>query len=115
MAEAMLGEVQDMAIRYPTAYSAWLCATSFAIYPVQEVAILGDLEEPQTQAMLEVLWQGYRPFALAAISPFPPPPNAPALLQDRPMLNSAPTAYVCQHFICQQPVNSPDELAAQLK
>ena len=38
-----------------------------------------------------------------------------ALLADRPMINSQPTAYVCRHFVCRLPVTSADDLASQLK
>jgi uncharacterized protein YyaL (SSP411 family) len=37
-----------------------------------------------------------------------------ALLNDRPMINKQPTAYVCRHFVCKLPVNSVEDLALQL-
>jgi uncharacterized protein len=49
-----------------------------------------------------------------AISAHPPGSNAPPLLQDRPLQNNQPTAYVCQNFVCRQPTNDPAELDAQL-
>ena len=36
------------------------------------------------------------------------------LLADRPAREGRATAYVCEHFVCQQPVTEPEELAAQL-
>jgi uncharacterized protein YyaL (SSP411 family) len=36
------------------------------------------------------------------------------LLADRPTLEGRATAYVCEHFVCQRPVTSPADLAAQL-
>jgi uncharacterized protein len=36
------------------------------------------------------------------------------LLNDRPLLNGKPTAYVCQGFVCLQPVNLPSEMEIQL-
>jgi uncharacterized protein len=38
-----------------------------------------------------------------------------ALLAERPMINSQPTAYVCRHFVCRLPVTSVDDLVSQLK
>jgi uncharacterized protein YyaL (SSP411 family) len=35
------------------------------------------------------------------------------LLADRP-LREEPTAYVCEHNACRQPVTTPEELRAQL-
>jgi uncharacterized protein YyaL (SSP411 family) len=36
------------------------------------------------------------------------------LLADRALVDGKPTAYVCEHFACRQPVTSPEELRAQL-
>jgi len=37
------------------------------------------------------------------------------LLAERPTLDGHATAYVCEHFACQQPVTEPEALAAQLR
>jgi hypothetical protein len=37
------------------------------------------------------------------------------LLQERPLLDGKPTAYVCEHFLCQAPTTDPQELLSQLK
>jgi uncharacterized protein YyaL (SSP411 family) len=36
------------------------------------------------------------------------------LLADRATVGGQPTAYVCQHYVCQLPVTDPDALARQL-
>jgi uncharacterized protein YyaL (SSP411 family) len=114
MAEDLLASVQNALLRYPTAFAQWLSAADFAIGPTREVAILGDPEAAETQALVRTLWKGYRPRQVAAISAFPPGPGSPALLIDRPLLHNEPTAYVCQGFVCLQPVNSPAEMELQL-
>lgn len=113
-AEQMAGSMQDLAARYPTAFAGWLQDLDFAIGPVHEVAILGDPGDPATQALSSALWSTYRPNLVAAISGYPPKTGAPALLQDRPLQEGKPTAYVCQHFVCQRPVNKPEELLEQI-
>ena len=113
-AEEMLSSTLGLTLRYPSAFAQRLCSADFAVGPVHEVAILGDLANPDTQTLLHSLWRGYQPRLLLAISPYPPPAGSPALLSDRPLLNSKPTAYVCQGFVCQQPVNNPDEMLRQL-
>ena len=115
IAEEMLAQMQDMMLRYPTGMSQWLQAFDFAIGPVQEVAILGAGDDPPQQGLSDVLWDGYRPRMVAANSQFPAQPEAPPLLADRPLKDGKSTAYVCQGFVCQQPVNSPEELRSQLK
>jgi hypothetical protein len=114
IAEEMLSSVYGVMLRYPTAFAQWLCAADFAAGPAYEVAIIGDLERLETKDLLSALWKSYRPRQVTAISSYPPPPGAPALLKDRPLLNNLPTVYVCQGFICRQPVNSPAEMEAQL-
>jgi uncharacterized protein YyaL (SSP411 family) len=114
VAEDMLASIQNAVLRYPTSFAQWLSAADFAVGLTREVAIIGDLEDPKTRALLKTLWKNYRPRQVTAISAYPPGPGSPALLSDRPLLNNQPTAYVCQGFVCLQPVNLPDEMEAQL-
>lgn len=40
--------------------------------------------------------------------------NRLPLLEGRGMVDGRPTAYVCQHYVCQLPVTDPEALAKQL-
>jgi uncharacterized protein len=113
-AEQMLAGIQPAAVRYPTAFGRWLSALDFALRPAYEVAILGDAGDPGRQELTAALWETYRPGVVAAISGYPPPPEAPPLLNDRPLQQGRPTAYVCQGFVCQMPVTEADGLRRQL-
>lgn len=114
-AEAALTALQQTTVRYPTTFSKWLHAFDQLIHPPSEVALLSpNLNHPAYIALVDTVWSRFRPDLIAAQAPYPPPPGAPPLLQDRPLLDGAPTAYVCRGFVCQRPVTSPDELAAQL-
>ncbi len=115
MAEGMLTANLGMMLRYPSAFAFWLWATDFALGPVDEVAIVGDLAQHPTQALLQPLWQVYRPRLVLAAAPYPPANGSPALLRDRPLLNGQPSAYVCRGFVCGQPVNDPQAMLNQLK
>ena len=114
LAEGMLSSNLGLMLRNPSAFAQWLCAADFAVGPVHEVAILGELADPDTQTLLQPLWRGYHPRLVLATSSYPPPAGSPTLLSDRPLLNGKPTAYVCQRFVCQQPVNDPDEMLRYL-
>jgi hypothetical protein len=114
MAESMLEKVTDSTLRFPTVFSQWLCAIDFALNPIREVAIIGDFKDKRTETLIETLWSGYRPGIIAAISPSPSPDGSPALLNNRPLLNDSPTAYLCEGLICQQPVNDADQFIKQL-
>jgi uncharacterized protein YyaL (SSP411 family) len=115
MAEDMLSEVMESMKKNPVFYSKWLCVADFAIGPVVEVAVIGEHDHPQTQALLHRLWKNYRPRQVIAVSVYPPEKRSPALLNDRPLYKDQPSAYVCRGFVCKQPVNTPEELEKQLE
>ncbi len=114
LAEHMLSEIQGIAVRYPTSFAKWLSAMLYAQTPVQEVAILGDPEAAQTEALVISVWEQFRPFLILAQDSYPPAQNSPPLLFDRTLMNAQPTAYVCQNFVCKLPVNGPQDLSEQL-
>ena len=114
-AEAMLGSMQELISRHPTAFAQWLQAADFALGPVHEVAVVGEAGHPLTEALLEALWKRYRPRLVAAVSCVSAGARrSPALLNDRPLKDGLPTAYVCQGFVCLQPANSAEEMERQL-
>ncbi|MGE5378312.1 MAG: thioredoxin domain-containing protein, partial [Bacteroidota bacterium] len=113
-AEQMLAAVLNALTRYPTSFAQWLSAADFAVGPTHEVAIVGDPQDAGTQDLLQSLWKSYRPRQVTAISAHPPGPGSPALLDDRPLLENRPTAYVCQGFVCLQPVHSAQDMENQL-
>jgi len=114
LAQKLISSNLGVISRYPTAFAQWLCAADFALNPVRQVAIVGELSDPATQALLQALRRGFFPNLVLAASSYPPPDGSPALLNDRPLLDSKPTAYVCQGFVCLLPVNDPEQMLAQL-
>jgi hypothetical protein len=113
-AEQQLKMVGEAAIRYPTAFARWLSAADFAVEKVKQVAILGEAGEDRFQSLLKVIHSEYRPNTLVAASTYPPPEGAPPLLNDRPLVAGKPSAYVCEGFVCLQPVTEAEGLQQQL-
>jgi uncharacterized protein YyaL (SSP411 family) len=113
-AEEALRLVSQMALKYPAAFGAWLSAADFALSNVRQVAILGNLLDPRTRALLDIVRERYRPNLVLAASVLPPAPDSPALLQQRGLLAGKPTAHVCTGFVCLLPVTHPEELVRQL-
>jgi hypothetical protein len=97
-----------IAVRHPQAFGHLLRAADFYLAPVKEVAIVG----PQSEAgeLLRVVRDAYRPHLVLATGRADGVP----LLEGREPVDGHAAAYVCERFICQAPVTSPDDLAAAL-
>ena len=85
-----------------------LQAADFYLAPVKEVAIVGP--EPGAGELLRVVRDGYRPHLVLAAGAGDGVP----LLEGREPVDGHAAAYVCEHFVCQAPVTSPEALAAAL-
>ena len=109
-----LSQVAEVAPRYPTAFARWLSTADFAFSHIQQIAIMGDLDEKGTSELIREVNRGYHPNLVLAASPVPAPAGSPLLLEDRPLLQGLPTAYVCEGFVCRLPMTSAKELAKQL-
>ena len=114
IAARTVSPLQKALADYPTAFANWLSALDLALAEVHEVAVIGGLDDPDTQALLDTVWADFRPDLVLAASPHPPEASAPPLLNDRPMADGKPTAYVCRQFVCQNPVTEPEALAKLL-
>ncbi len=113
-AEATLLGAIDLATRHPTAFAQWLVSAGMLVAPVDEVAIVGEPEAPETAGLLQVVRSGYRPWQVVACTNDAIGSRVP-LLQRRHRLDGAPTAYVCHGFSCQLPVTDPLALHALLR
>jgi uncharacterized protein YyaL (SSP411 family) len=113
-AQECLRLVKRPATQYPSAFGAWLSAADFDLAKVKQVAIIGELTDPGTRALLARVRAAYRPNLVLAVSSLPIPSGSPALLEERPMQLRQPTAYVCEGFVCNLPVNCPEDIAGQL-
>ncbi len=114
LAEESLGQVVEMAVEYPTAFSRWLSAGDFSVSKTRQIALIGDLDSADMLAFLREIRRAYRPNTVVAAASLPIQEGSPALLVERPMLDGKPTAYVCEGFVCRQPLNTIDELKKQL-
>jgi hypothetical protein len=115
IARQALAQIQSMMARYPLGFGQWLQALSYALSQPREIAIVGDPDAPDTQALLAAVRDGYRPFQVVALSAPGAQPSAVPLLQDRGLVEGHAAAYVCRNFTCQMPVTKPERLRAQLE
>jgi uncharacterized protein YyaL (SSP411 family) len=114
------GEVAVRAVgavmgEHPTAFAELLGALERLARPPVEVAIVGDPSDPSTAALTAEVRRRYLPTAVSVTAPPGTGADLTPLLADRPLVDGRPTAYVCQHFACRQPVTDPRALAGQLE
>jgi uncharacterized protein len=109
-----LASLQGPMSQYPGAFAHWLGALEFAIAPPKEVAIIGEMAGEDTKALLQTTLSPYRPNQVVALANENEATGQSELVEGRAMQGGCATAYVCQHFTCQQPVTSAEELAALL-
>jgi uncharacterized protein len=114
MSEKAFLYVGDMLVRFSLGFGNWLCALSNYFNPIKEIAMLFPLTDYDTAPYRSVLWSTYRPDCIVAASAYPPEPGAPKLLQDRALIRGCPTIYICHDFVCDLPVQTPEQLAERL-
>lgn len=110
LATKVLQEIADSIRRYPSAFGYALSAADFLLSEPKEVAIVGK-NSADIRPLLREAWRQYLPNKVVA--PGTGVETIP-LLKDRPIQNGLPTAYVCERYVCKEPVNSVSDLAKQL-
>ena len=107
IAHQVLAQMQAMMSQYPLGFGQWLQALAYALSKPREIAIVGDPGAADTQALLDVVRDGYRPFQVVALgSPSAALPAIP-LLQDRGLAAGQAAVYLCRDFACQAAVVEP--------
>jgi uncharacterized protein YyaL (SSP411 family) len=87
IAHQALVQMQPMMSQYPLGFGQWLQALSYALSKAREIAIVGDPDLADTQALLSVIHSGYRPFQVVALGePAADEPAVP-LLRDRGLVD----------------------------
>ena len=91
--------------QYASGFGRMLAAADFYVGPAKEIAIAGN-----PAAFVSSLQKQYLPRTVVAAG------NSAdiALLQNRPMIDGKPTAYICENYACKQPITDPALLEQQL-
>ncbi|WP_055492282.1 thioredoxin domain-containing protein [Streptomyces sp. TP-A0356] len=112
-AERALGVVKALGPRVPR-FTGWGLAVAEALLDgPREVAVVGPAaDDPATRALHRTALLGTAPGAVVAVGT--PGSDELPLLVDRPLVDGAPTAYVCRNFTCDAPTTDPDRLRRAL-
>jgi uncharacterized protein YyaL (SSP411 family) len=114
IAHEALAQMESMMSQYPLGFGQWLQAQAYALSQPREIAVIGDPDSADTQALLKVAREGYQPFQVVALGEPDAQPSAVPLLRERGLVDGRAAAYVCREFTCQVPVADPDGLRALL-
>lgn len=99
--------LHTIAHEHPNMFAHLLRALDFHLGPVREVAIVG----PDSGPLERVVREEFRPYVVLAGGE----PDGVPLLEGRSPVDGQAAAYVCEHFSCQRPVTSADELSVLLE
>jgi hypothetical protein len=110
IAHQALAQMQGMMRQYPLGFGQWLQALAYALSKPREIAIVGDPDSADTQALLNVVRDGYRPFQVVALGAQATHEPAVPLLRDRGLVDEQAAAYVCRDFACKAPVSTVQAL-----
>jgi uncharacterized protein YyaL (SSP411 family) len=115
-AEAVLGSLAPFMARYPTGFGRYLAAAEFALAAPKEIALVGEPDASDTQALRAVIFRPFLPNKVVLLRrPAEEPPAIPSpLLEGRAQIDGKATAYVCEHYACKLPVTDPAALREQL-
>ncbi|HEY6803691.1 MAG TPA: thioredoxin domain-containing protein [Pyrinomonadaceae bacterium] len=115
LAVAVLREVADQARKYPSGFGYALSAMDFVLSTPKEVALIGADVESLDQ-FIHRTWHDYLPnkVVAAVLASKAEETSTITLLRNRLLENQKTTAYVCENYTCQLPVNDLDQLESQL-
>jgi uncharacterized protein YyaL (SSP411 family) len=110
----ILESLSDTMTRYPTAFGHLLGCADMELNGAVEVALVGDIRSAPFKALERVVAEQYVP-ALVLAGGAPAASSPVKLLNDRPLIDGKPTAYVCRAYTCDKPVTEPEALSGQLE
>jgi len=106
---------------HPMAYCHFLGALDFMVGPGQEVVVVGDTASKTTQAMIRSARSSFLPNAVLLVRPTGSPGDGDELAELSPFVGSMvpidghPTAYVCEQYVCKQPIRDVSQLKSMLR
>ncbi|WP_432253063.1 thioredoxin domain-containing protein [Streptomyces sp. HNM1019] len=111
-AERALAVVRALGSRVPRFVGWGLAVAEARLDGPREVAVVGPDDDPATRALHRAALLATAPGVVVAVGE--PGCDELPLLQDRPLLEGRPAAYVCRGFTCDAPTADVEALTAKL-
>jgi hypothetical protein len=99
--------------RYPLAFGHMLGCVDMLVNGAVELALVGDPESAEFQAMARTAAARYAPSLVVAGGPERDGGVEIALLSGRTTIDGKTAAYLCRNRVCELPVTSPDALEGE--
>lgn len=116
MAESALQCFSPIITMQPSVLPLMVTALQALHHSMEQIVIAGEKEDQRTQELVRVVHSRFLPGrVLMVIHPERPLALLAPFTREFTMLEGKPTAYVCENFVCQLPVNDPDALASLLR
>ena len=114
LAIAVLNQVADSARKYPSGFGYALSAMDFLLSKPKEIAVVA-VDRSSLNLFLTDIWSRYLPNKVVAgnVSDEEGYPEV-ALLRARGLVDGKTTAYVCENYVCREPVVDIETLGSQL-
>jgi uncharacterized protein YyaL (SSP411 family) len=114
LASIVLNQVADSARKYPSGFGYALSAMDFLLGKPKEIAIVA-VNRSSLDLFLTDIWAKYLPNKIVAGRIADEKPyRGIALLQQRGLVDDKTTVYVCENYICREPVMDVEALHGQL-
>ncbi len=104
----------DPLTKYPTAFGHLLGGVDMELRGAIEIALAGERSDPAFKALERVVAEQYVP-SLVLAGESVGAGTIVKLLEDRPLLDGKPTAFVCRGYSCDAPVTEAEALKDQLE
>ncbi|MFZ0061302.1 MAG: thioredoxin domain-containing protein [Pyrinomonadaceae bacterium] len=115
-ATTVLRLIVSVMMRYPAGFGRALGALDFHLGDPKEIAVAGDPTNPKTRLLKREIWNRYLPNKVVAEATSEPARASELipLLRGREV-GDEPRVYVCEQYVCKNPVTESNELASQLE
>ena len=116
-ADEILAGVGSLVDKAPLAFGTALLAVDFLQGPGQEIVVIGDTDEQETQVLLRAIHRRFLPSRVVTGAPDVVDDDTAErvpLLRGRGRVDGKPTVYICEDFSCQTPVNDLETLEKAL-
>jgi uncharacterized protein YyaL (SSP411 family) len=115
-ASRMVARVNNDLRDYPTSFGYWLQVSERLRQETNQVVLISPANLNSLEPFLAAYRERYRPndIIAARIADNIEKKALPGILNDRPVIDGKPTAYVCQGFICRAPVTDVELFKTQL-